>query len=70
MVYLSTSNISAFMNLEYIPQCLLTGIIRPVYKGKGEDPLKCDSYRGFTMTGVIMKVHLSIAWLSASSQLS
>ena len=43
-------------HLEQIPSCLLTGIIKPIYKGKGKDPLSCHSYRGITITSVIMKV--------------
>ena len=46
----------AFVNFEHVPPNLLTGIIRPIYKGKGKDPLCCHSYRGITMTSVIMKV--------------
>ncbi len=34
---------------------LLTGNIKPIYKGKGKDPLSCHSYRGITMMPVIMK---------------
>ena len=47
------NNIAHF---EQIPSCLLTGIIKPIYKGKGKDPLICHSHRGITMTSVIMKV--------------
>ena len=46
---------SAFAHFEYIPSSLLTGIIRPIYKGKDKD-LSCHSYRGMTMTSVVMKV--------------
>ena len=47
------NNIAHF---EQIPSCLLTGIIKLIYKGRGKDPLICHSYRGITMTSVIMKV--------------
>ena len=46
----------AFVNFEHVPSNLLTGIIRPIYKGKGKDPLCCNSYRDITMTSVTMKV--------------
>ena len=31
------------------------GVIVPVYKGKGKDPLMPESYRGITMSSVIAK---------------
>ena len=46
----------AFIKLEKLPPSLLTGIICPIYKGKGKDPLSCHSYRGITITSVITKV--------------
>ena len=49
-------NFSAFVHFEYIPPCILTGIIQPIYKGKGKDPLCCDSYRGISITSVFMKL--------------
>ena len=27
-----------YISLECVPSCILTGIIQPVYKGKGKDP--------------------------------
>ena len=45
-----------FLRLEQVPPSLLTGIICPIYKGKGKDPLSCSSYRGITVTPVLMKV--------------
>ena len=47
---------NAFIHLEHIPCSFLTGKLTPIYKGKGKDPLKCNSYRGITMMSVIMKV--------------
>ena len=44
-----------FSHFECVPEGLLTGIIKPIYKGKGKDPLTCNSYRGITMMSVIMK---------------
>jgi len=46
----------AFAHFEYVPSSLLTGLIRPIYKGKGKDPLSCHSNRGIIMTPVVMKV--------------
>ena len=45
-----------FSRLEQIPPSLLTGIICPIYKGRGKDPLACNSYRGITITSVLMKI--------------
>ena len=43
--------------LEEIPTCLLNeGLIIPVYKGNGKDPLLPDSYRGITLSSVISKL--------------
>ena len=46
---------NAFIRLEHIPPHILTGIIRPVYKGKGKDPFNCHSFRGIARTSVILK---------------
>ena len=42
--------------MESIPNSLKTGIITPVYKGCGKDPLDTNSYRGVTLTSVLAKV--------------
>ena len=47
---------NAIIELECIPDCLKTGIITPVYKGGGKDPLDTNSYRGVTLTSVLAKV--------------
>ena len=44
------------IELEVIPDVLKRGIIVPVYKGGGRDPLKTDSYRGITLASMISKV--------------
>ena len=41
---------------QQVPPSLLTGIICPIYKGKGKDPLSCHSYQGITITSILMKV--------------
>ena len=46
----------ASIEFEHIPQSLLTGIIRPIFKGKGKNPMICDSYRGITLLPVILKI--------------
>ena len=40
---------------EEIPPCLKEGVIIPIYKGKGKDPLLTNSYRGITLSSVIAK---------------
>ena len=46
---------NAIVNLEAIPSPFKTGVIIPIYKGKGKDPLLPTSYRGITLTSVITK---------------
>ena len=43
------------VSLEQVPCCLKLGVIVPVFKGKGRDPLSCNNYRGITLTSVISK---------------
>ena len=40
---------------EAIPPTLNRGLITPVFKGKGRDPLDPNNYRGITVTSVISK---------------
>ena len=47
---------NATAELECVPDSLKTGIITPVYKGGGKDPLNTNSYRGVTLTSVLAKV--------------
>ena len=42
--------------LECIPLFFKKGIIIPVFKGKGKDPLLMENYRGITLTSVFAKV--------------
>ena len=46
---------TATLRLESIPPSLKLGVIIPVYKGKGHNPLDPKSYRGITLTSVISK---------------
>ena len=47
---------NAITELEHVPDFLKTGIITPLYKGGGKDPLDTHSYRGITLTSVLAKV--------------
>ena len=46
---------NSIISLEEIPHCFKEGIIIPVYKGKGKDPLHPMSYRGITLSSIIAK---------------
>lgn len=46
---------NAIVELECIPDSLKIGIIKPVYKGGGKDPLDTNSHRGITLTSVFAK---------------
>ena len=48
-------NFDAVVSLEAIPNQFKVGIIVPIYKGKGKDPLLPGSYRGITISSVIAK---------------
>ena len=47
---------NAIIELESIPQSLKLGIVIPLYKGSGKDPLDTSSYRGITVSPVLAKV--------------
>ena len=47
---------NAISVLEEVPVFLKMGIITPVYKGGGKDPLDTNNYRGVTVTSVFAKV--------------
>ena len=48
--------LNAIVDFEEIPTLMKSGIITPVYKRHGRDPLKTDSYRGVTLSSVIAKL--------------
>ena len=48
--------LNAVVELEVVPDVLKQGLIVPVYKGGGKDPLRVDSYRGVTLTSMVAKV--------------
>ena len=35
---------------------LKKGVVVPIYKRRGKDPMKTDSYRGITLTSMVAKV--------------
>ena len=41
--------LNAVIELEAIPEVLKRGVVVPVYKGGGMDPMRRDSYRGITL---------------------
>ena len=47
--------LNRIISLEEVPSCLKEGVIIPVYKGKGKDPMVTHSYRGITLSSVIAK---------------
>ena len=47
---------NAIVELESVPNSLKLGIVTPIYKGGGKDPLDTNSYRGITLTPVLAKV--------------
>ena len=46
---------SAIVELEAIPNVLKMGVVNPIYKGNGRDPLDTNSYRGITLSPVLSK---------------
>ena len=45
--------LNAVVDLEVIPDLLKVGIVVPVYKGGGKDPLQVNSYRGITLSSMV-----------------
>ena len=46
---------NAIVELEAIPNVLKMGVVSPIYKGNGRDPLDTNSYRGITLSPVLSK---------------
>ena len=42
--------------MEVVPSVLKSGVIVPVYKDGGKDPIDVNSYRGVALTSVVGKV--------------
>ena len=55
VIYL-TYILNAIIDLEIIPDSFKSGLVVPVYKGSGKDPLRADSYSGITLSPVFSKV--------------
>ena len=51
-----TGILNAVIDLESVPDSLKRGVVVPVYKGSGKDPLQVESYRGVTLSSVVTKV--------------
>ena len=51
-----THLLNAIVAFEEIPDMLKCGVVVPVYKGGGKDPLNPSNYRGITITPVVSKV--------------
>ena len=49
--------LNALVEFDEVPSLLKAGIIIPVCKRHGRDPLKMNSYRGVTLSSVIAKLH-------------
>ena len=47
---------NAVVDLEVVPSFLKSGVIVPLYKGGGKDPMDVNSYRGVALTSVVGKV--------------
>ena len=51
---------NVILNLESIPPYLKTATIVPIYKGKRKNPLDTNSYRGISLSSLILKVFETI----------
>ena len=48
--------LNAIVELESVPEVLKRGVVVPVYKGRGKDSLRTDSYRGITLASMVVNV--------------
>ena len=46
---------NAIVEFETVPEAMKLGIVRPIYKGGGCDPLDTNSYHGITISSVLSK---------------
>lgn len=44
------------VTLEEVPSCMKEGLVIPIYKRQGKDPLAVGSYRGITLSSVLPKL--------------
>ncbi len=47
--------LNAIVELEVVPSTLKSGIIIPLYKGNGRDPVMKDSYCGITLSSKLLE---------------
>ena len=47
---------NTIISFEEIPNCLKTSLIKPIYKGRGKDPLETSSFRGVALSSTIAKL--------------
>ena len=55
VLYIKIGFLKFLIFLEDIPSSFKNGIILPVYKGKGKDPLLQSRYQGITLTSILAK---------------
>ena len=53
---MAKENFNRIVTLEEFPNSLKEGVVIPVYKKQGKDPLQMNSYRGITLSSVLSKV--------------
>jgi len=56
VVHWLTRILNIIIELEEVPDVLKCGVVVPIYKGAGKDPLNPCNYRGITITSVVCKV--------------
>ena len=48
--------LNVVIELEAVLEVLKRGVVVPVYKGGGKDPMNVDSYKGIILTSMVSKV--------------
>ena len=61
--------LNAIVEMEVVPAVLKSGVVVPIYKGGGRDPVNMNSYRGVTVSSVIAKLLESLVLGRMSSLL-
>ena len=56
MITSRVAKIASAQDTFFLYDSFKSGLVVPVYKGSGKDPLKTDSYRGITLSPVFSKV--------------
>ena len=47
---------NTIISFEEIPNCLKTSLTKPIYNGRGKDPLEASSFRGVALSSTIAKL--------------